>query len=170
MTHAERFDPSSSYSHHQGKVRVIAGMAAAARIRRTGEAPKKAQAGVHKKLTASQASELAGELKQVTAVLEDYKAQDIVVIPLAGQASFADYLVIASGTSSRHVSSMGQGLLGKLGKAAVLGVEGLQDGEWVCVDMGNIVIHIFVPEKRVLYNLEKLWSHVFTPAENEGTP
>lgn len=107
----------------------------------------------------------ADEVERVCAILEDGKAHDIVVIPLAGQAGFADYLIIASGTSTRHVSSMGQAVQDKLGKEHVFGLEGLQDGEWVCADLGGIVVHIFLPEKRALYNLEKLWSHVFTPAE-----
>lgn len=109
------------------------------------------------------------EVRQVAAILEDYKAVDITVISLAGQASFADYIVIASGTSSRHVSSMGRALQDKLGKASFLGLEGLDDGEWVCADMGGIVVHLFLPEKRVLYNLEKLWSFAFTPAADPLT-
>jgi ribosome-associated protein len=140
-------------------------MQSASRLRRTPESPAKAQAKVTRPATGA-ASSLAAELRQVTAILEDYKAQDIVVIPLAGQASFADYLVIASGTSTRHVSSMGQALQSKLGKKEFLGLEGLSDGEWVCADMGNIVIHIFIPEKRVLYNLEKLWSYAFPEPED----
>ncbi len=133
---------------------------AAARVRRTGEAPKAARNG---------SDTLADELKRVLAVLDDQKAQQVTVIPLAGQASFADYLVIATGTSTRHVSSIGLGLRDKLGSKAFLGLEGLQDGEWVCADMGGIVVHIFVPEKRALYNLEKLWSHVFTEPPADTT-
>lgn len=104
------------------------------------------------------------EVERIRAILDDAKAHDVTVIPLAGQASFADYLVIATGTSTRHVSSMGRALQEKVGKQHIFGLEGLEDGEWVCADLGGIVVHIFVPEKRALYNLEKLWSHVFTPA------
>lgn len=129
-------------------------------MRRTGEALKARSGG----------DSLADELKRVTAILDDQKAQQVTVIPLAGQASFADYLVIATGTSTRHVSSIGLALREKLGSKAVLGLEGLQDGEWVCADLGGIVVHVFVPEKRALYNLEKLWSHVFTePAPDTTT-
>lgn len=109
------------------------------------------------------------ELRQVQAVLEDYKAIDLTVIALAGQASFADYLVIATGTSTRHVASMGRALQDKLGKASFLGLEGLDDGEWVCADLGGIVVHLFLREKRVLYNLEKLWSFAFAPAKDPLT-
>lgn len=159
--HAERFFHFPVYPFIQGKVAVIAAQTAAARVRRTGEAPKAGR----------NTSDTPGdELKRVVAVLEDHKAQNVTVIPLAGQASFADYLVIATGTSTRHVSSMGLALREKLGNKAILGLEGLQDGEWVCADMGGIVVHIFVPEKRALYNLEKLWSHVFTePAADTTT-
>ncbi|RYG61529.1 MAG: ribosome silencing factor [Alphaproteobacteria bacterium] len=160
MVHAERnFHFPVLYSI-QGKVMVIAAPTAATRMRRTGEASKTAQ-----KVNDS----MADDLKRVTAILEDYKAQNIVVIPLAGQASFADHLVIASGTSTRHVSSMGQALREKIGASAFLGLEGMQDGEWVCADMGGIVVHLFVPEKRSVYNLEKLWSHVFTEPPADTT-
>jgi ribosome-associated protein len=134
---------------------------AAAPVRRTEDKPKATSAKGRKPANPMPAD----ELKQVTAVLDDYKAQNVTVIPLAGQASFADYLVIATGTSTRHVSSMGSALQDKLGKATVLSLEGMVEGEWVCADLGNIVVHLFVPEKRALYNLEKLWSHVFTEAE-----
>lgn len=133
-------------------------MQSASRMRRTEETPKAASKRPAKPAAPSG---LAAELKQVTSILEDYKAQQLTVIPLAGQASFADYLVIATGTSTRHVTSMGAALRDKIGKQHFLGLEGMQDGEWVCADLGAIVIHLFVPEKRVLYNLEKLWSYAF---------
>lgn len=141
-------------------------------MRRTGGAPagRKAgtQTGVPKPArTRETAAAAPSELDRVKAVLDDMKADKLVVIPLAGQASFADYLVIASGTSTRHVSSMGRALDEKLGKA-ILSMEGLSDGEWVCADLGDIVVHLFVPEKRAVYNLEKLWSHVFEPLPEAG--
>lgn len=166
MTHAERIALFPVLSPTQGKVGVIAAHTSAARVRRTGEASKSGQGS---QTSAPTGESTQDELKRVTAILEDYKAQSLVVIPLAGQASFADYLVIASGTSTRHVSSMGQALQEKMGRKSILHIEGLSEGEWVCADMGNIVIHLFVPEKRALYNLEKLWSHVFTDAPAEPT-
>lgn len=100
-------------------------------------------------------------------VLEDYKAQDIVIIPLKGRATFADALVIASGTSSRHVSSMADAIDGALREHhhAPLGMEGQEAAEWVCVDAGDIVVHLFQPDARQHYNLEKLWSF---PADKEA--
>ncbi|MBI1309039.1 MAG: ribosome silencing factor [Proteobacteria bacterium] len=104
--------------------------------------------------------ELEARLKRVVGVLEDYKAQDVVVIPLAGKTSIADFMVVATGTSSRHVASMGQALEKTL-KGDLRGIEGLQEGSWVCADLGDVVAHVFTADKRALYNLEKLWSHVF---------
>lgn len=120
------------------------------------------------KKAAAQTGEISLEmiLKQVVDILDDHKAQDVVVIPLAGKASFADYLVIASGGSTRHVASMGSALDERMG-SEVLGVEGMKEAEWVCVDMGAVVVHLFVPEKRSLYNLEKLWSHNFDAVDEE---
>lgn len=109
-------------------------------------------------------SSLEQVLKRAVGVLEDYKAVDVVVIPLAGKAGFADFLVIASGTSTRHVASMGQALKTKLSDE-VLGMEGLSEGDWVCADIGGVVVHVFTAEKRALYNLEKLWSHTFEVIE-----
>lgn len=103
--------------------------------------------------------------KLILATLEDYKAQDIVVIPLKGRAAFADALVIATGTSSRHVAGMADGLDDALraNHHPPIGMEGQDVSEWVCVDAGDIVIHLFQPETRQHYNLEKLWSF---PAED----
>lgn len=146
----------------QGKARPIAAMSVAARTRPPKSAPDKAKTG---NLTV--AAETNALKDAVIAVLEDYKADNIVVLPLAGQASFADFMIVASGTSTRHVASMGGALDDRLGPH-VLGMEGRHEGEWVCVDMGAVVVHLFLPEKRGLYNLEKLWSHVFeAPADSD---
>lgn len=117
-----------------------------------------------KKAVASHNHVLEDLVKRAIAVLEDYKALDVVVLPLAGKADFADFMIIASGTSTRHVASIGQALRENL-KHDLLGVEGVREGEWVCADTGSVVVHVFLPEKRALYNLEKLWSYSFTPAE-----
>lgn len=140
----------------EGKAPHIAAMSIGARMRSPQDAPKKAQ-GNSKTVAADEVTALKDA---VVAVLEDYKAVDITVLTLAGQASFADYMIVASGTSTRHVASMGGAIDDRLGKE-VLGMEGRHEGEWVCVDMGAVVVHLFLPEKRTLYNLEKLWSHVF---------
>ena len=137
-------------------------------MRRTPEAPAKGRKTTSApKAPPAPPAESVTETERIRTVLEDAKGQNIICIPLAGQASFADYLIIASGTSTRHVAAMGRRLQEDLGKL-VLHTAGLNDAEWVCLDMGNIVIHLFVPEKRVLYNLEKLWSFAFTESSTEA--
>lgn len=143
----------------QGKVPPIATSAVAARVRGS----KSPASGKEAKSAATHGDgplETQKLLHSVCDVLEDMKAVDITVIPLKDMATFADFLVVTSGTSTRHVASIGQALEKTLGKH-IRSVEGLREGEWVCADLSDIVVHIFVPEKRVLYNLEKLWSNVF---------
>jgi|TARA_B100000676_G_C17487813_1_gene536690 ribosome-associated protein len=93
--------------------------------------------------------------------LEDDKAGDIVVIDLSGKSSIADYMVIASGQSTRQVGAMTDHLLEMFRKNGLRGakVEGRSRSDWVLVDSGDIVIHLFRPEVREFYKLEKLWSH-----------
>jgi ribosome-associated protein len=99
-------------------------------------------------------------LGDVLAQLEDAKAEDIVTLDLEGKASIADRLVIASGRSNRHVGAIAEQLVQKLKDAGHrnLRVEGLPHADWVLVDAGDVVVHIFRPEVRSFYNLEKLWS------------
>jgi ribosome-associated protein len=92
--------------------------------------------------------------------LEDYKAQDIVVLDIAKHSGFTDDMVIVTGTSTRHIASIAEALI-EHHKSHIMGQEGVGT-EWVCTDMGGIVVHIFTGDKRALYNLEKLWSYSFT--------
>ncbi|RFF32593.1 ribosome silencing factor [Wenzhouxiangella sediminis] len=94
------------------------------------------------------------------AVLEDAKAQDIQVIDLSERSSFADYMVIASGTSSRQVKAMADRLVQRAKARGIkpLGVEGAEDAEWVLVDLADVIVHVMQPRTRAFYNLEKLWS------------
>lgn len=94
------------------------------------------------------------------AVLEDAKAQDIQVIDLSERSSFADYMVIASGTSSRQVKSMAERLVQRAKARGLqpLGVEGADGAEWVLVDLADVIVHVMQPQTRAFYNLEKLWS------------
>lgn len=92
--------------------------------------------------------------------LDSKKAQDIVSIDLQGKSSIADYLVIASGTSQRQVASMAQLLKEELKKKGLknINIEGLTQCDWVLLDAGDVIVHIFRPEIRAFYNLEKMWS------------
>jgi ribosome-associated protein len=96
----------------------------------------------------------------VLASLEDDKAEDILAIDIRGKSSFADMLVVASGRSARHVGALADHVLRKLKDAGVkdVRVEGLPQADWVLVDAGDVVIHLFRPEVRAFYNIEKIWS------------
>lgn len=84
----------------------------------------------------------------------------MVSIDLAGKSSIADHMVVASGSSSRHVGSMTDHLREKLKASGVKGisVEGMENCDWVLIDSGDVIIHLFRPEVREFYNIEKLWS------------
>jgi ribosome-associated protein len=91
--------------------------------------------------------------------LEDDKAEDIVSIDIRGKSSLADVLVVASGRSARHVGALADHVMRKLKEFGVkeVKVEGLPQGDWVLVDAGDIVVHLFRPEVRSFYNIEKIW-------------
>lgn len=92
--------------------------------------------------------------------MDDDKAQDIVVIELSGKSDIADYLVVASGTSSRQVAAMAEHLRTKLKHSGIgqVPTEGMNKGDWVLVDGGDVIVHLFRPEVRQFYNIEKMWS------------
>ena len=94
------------------------------------------------------------------------KAQDIVSIDLKDKSSIADFMIIASGTSSRHIQSLSEQVLEKFKDNGVIGskIEGKDSGEWKLVDVIDLIVHIFHPEKRKFYELEKMWSE-FIPKE-----
>ncbi|MEZ5589984.1 MAG: ribosome silencing factor [Gammaproteobacteria bacterium] len=95
----------------------------------------------------------------VVTALEDIKGQDIKVMDVSGVSSFTDIMVIASGSSTRQVKALADKVADECKKAGVrpLGVEGDREAEWVLVDLGDIVVHVMLPEIRDFYNLEKLW-------------
>jgi ribosome-associated protein len=106
---------------------------------------------------------LAGSAELLTIVLNilsDGKAEDIQSIDLVGKTTIADTMVIASGRSQRHVSALADQLLQKLKQDGIKGVrvEGLPLCDWVLIDAGDVVVHIFRPEVRQFYNLEKMWT------------
>lgn len=92
--------------------------------------------------------------------LEDDQAQELVSIPLAGKSSIADYMVIASGRSTRQVAAMAQKLAEKVKQAGFgpVRLEGLPAADWVLLDAGDVVVHLFRPEVRSFYNLERMWA------------
>ena len=93
-------------------------------------------------------------------ILDDNKAQNIISIDLKNKSYIADYMVIASGTSSRHLQALSEILVSQLKKLGInnCNIEGKDSNDWKLVDTQDVIIHIFHPEKREFYNLEKMWS------------
>ena len=120
----------------------------------TGEASKTIHAVRHADMTDHALHDL------VLSQLDDDQAQDVVSIPLEGKSSIADFMVIASGRSSRQVAAMAQKLGERVkqeGHGSVR-IEGLPQADWVLIDAGDVVVHLFRPEVRSFYNLERMWS------------
>jgi ribosome-associated protein len=99
-------------------------------------------------------------LRQVHLAMEDLKAKDVIEIDVRGKTSVCDYMVIASGTSTRHVKSIADEAVRKVKDLGVmpLGVEGEREAEWVLVDLGDVVVHVMLPRVREYYALERLWT------------
>lgn len=96
----------------------------------------------------------------VLSSLEDDKAEEILAIDIRGKSSFADMLIVASGRSARHVGALADHVMRKLKEAGVkdVRIEGLPQADWVLVDAGDVVVHLFRPEVRAFYNIEKIWT------------
>ncbi len=96
----------------------------------------------------------------VLARLDDMKAEDTTTIDLRNKSSIADYMVVTSGRSNRHVGSVADRVLEDLDKAGLDGlrVEGMPHCDWVLIDSGDVIVHVFRPEVRDFYNLEKMWT------------
>ncbi len=106
-------------------------------------------------------NEKQDEITVIKNSLEDMKADDVVVIDLKGKTSIASYMVVASGTSNRHVASIAQKIEENLKKNGyVCSVEGEEKADWVLIDAFDVIVHIFRPEVREFYNLEKMWQSV----------
>lgn len=117
--------------------------------------------------TASRELSAAAALQAVLTSLEDSKAEDLISIDLTGKSALADAMVIASGRSNRHVAAIAERLVTDLKQAGGkdLRVEGLQSADWVLVDTGDVIVHLFRPEVRTFYNLEKMWRNEESAAE-----
>jgi ribosome-associated protein len=102
--------------------------------------------------------------------LDDDQAQEVISIPLAGKSSIADHIVIASGRSSRQVASIAQKIAERVKQATghISRIEGLPVADWVLVDAGDVIVHVFRPEVRSFYNLERMWGFVDAPPAGEA--
>jgi ribosome-associated protein len=109
-------------------------------------------------------------LKTVHDAVEELKAKDVVEIDVRGKSSVCDFMVVASGTSTRHVKSIADEVVKFAKKLDVqpLGVEGEREAEWVLVDLGDVVVHVMLPRVREFYALERLWTVGDQPPEYVG--
>tara|TARA_Y100001956_G_scaffold65130_1_gene65988 strand:+ start:291 stop:773 length:483 start_codon:yes stop_codon:yes gene_type:complete len=109
-------------------------------------------------------------LAHILSTLEDEKAEDIEQIDLRGKTSIGDYMVVCSGRSSRQVSAISEKLVDRLkqdlGRASR--VEGKATGDWVLIDTGDIIVHVFRPEVREFYQMEKMWRDGISPDKPQG--
>jgi ribosome-associated protein len=110
-------------------------------------------------------------LARVLASLEDDKAENVVQIDLRGRSDVADWMVIASGRSTRQVAAMSEKLADRLKQDFGMGVkmEGKEVGDWVLIDTGDVIVHIFRPEVREFYQLEKMWMPIGQAPGGVGT-
>ena len=106
--------------------------------------------------------------KWIHQTLEDMKAIDIQSFEVSQLTDVTDYMILVSGTSSRHIAALANNVLAEATKVGVKarGVEGQQSGEWILIDLVDVVIHVMVPQAREFYDIERLWSIEFAPEEN----
>lgn len=97
--------------------------------------------------------------KMALEALDNLKAEKVVLLDVRAQSSFTDYMIFASGSSRRHVSAIAESVVeaAKVADSPAIGIEGEDIGEWILVDLGDVVIHIMLPDVRLYYDLEKLW-------------
>ena len=110
--------------------------------------------------------------KLVMQSLDDDQAVEVVTIPLAGKSSIADHMVIASGRSSRQVASMATKLADKIKQqfGRIVRIEGLPVADWVLIDADDVIVHVFRPEVRTFYNLERMWAFGDEAAPQAASP
>jgi ribosome-associated protein len=99
-------------------------------------------------------------LKMILSRLEDMKAEETVTIDLRGKSAFSDYMIVTSGRANRHVGAIAENVAKGLKETGIksIHIEGLPNCDWVLIDSGDVVVHVFRPEVREFYNLERLWT------------
>jgi ribosome-associated protein len=126
--------------------------------------PKTAKSSTRKTSTKAQASTAPSDadttLNLILSRLDDMKAEETVTIDLRGKSSFSDYMVVTTGRVNRHVGAIAENVTKGLKETGIKGihVEGLPNCDWVLIDSGDVVVHVFRPEVREFYNLERLWT------------
>jgi ribosome-associated protein len=139
------------------------------------EAVKKTdnKTGKSARKTSTQAATLKAQpdadktLSMILSRLDDMKAEETVTIDLRGKSAYSDYMVIATGRSNRHVGSIAENVAKGLKEAGLKAphVEGLPNCDWVLIDSGDVIVHVFRPEVREFYNLERMWTQGPNPAK-----
>ena len=129
------------------------------KAKKTAAEPKAARALKPRAAKSTKKAAKSSLKKIVVDALADMKALDVKVLDVRGLADFADSMVIASGTSDRHVRSVAQNVVAKAKEAGFRphGLEGEQDGDWVLIDLSEMIVHVMLPRVREFYGLEKLW-------------
>jgi ribosome-associated protein len=125
--------------------------------RRQKLTPQPSRAAAQTSAASPAGSELA---RQILECLDEHKAEDLVSIDLKGKSSLADMMIIASGRSDRHVGAIAEHVVERLKELGLKGVhvEGLPKCDWVLIDAGDVIVHLFRPEVRAFYRLERLWT------------
>ncbi len=138
-------------------------------IRSTAEGARKSASPAK---SAAKVPDSAPLLAAIVTWLDDAKAEDIVTIPLEGKSSLGDYMVVATGRSDRHVGAIADQLQSKIKEFGTsrVRIEGQPACDWVLVDTGDIIIHVFRPEVREFYNLEKMWKAEIPPDASQADP
>ena len=116
-------------------------------------------AAIVAKAPAAAQNEAENILKRILDRLDDMKAEDTVSIDLRGKSSIADYMVVTTGRVNRHVGAIAENVVKDLGEIGLKGlhVEGLPNCDWVLIDTGDVIVHVFRPEVRSFYSIEKMW-------------
>jgi ribosome-associated protein len=106
-------------------------------------------------------------LKLILSRLDDMKAEETITIDLRGKSAFSDYMIVTTGRSNRHVGAAAENVVKALKEAGVgsVHVEGLTNCDWVLIDSGDVIVHVFRPEVREFYNLERLWTQGPSPVK-----
>jgi ribosome silencing factor RsfS/YbeB/iojap len=156
---AARKTPASKAAAPRAPRKAANGAAAATKTRTAAGKPPATMASTRRKV-ARVATPEARLRKLVIDALEDLKARDVQEIDVRGKSSVTDLLVVASGTSSRHVKSIADEVVRKAKQAGTppIGVEGQREAEWVLVDLGDVIVHVMLPRTREFYGLERLWT------------
>jgi ribosome-associated protein len=115
----------------------------------------------------SQALAAEQTLKLILSRLDDMKAEETVTIDLRGKSAFSDYMIVTSGRANRHVGAIAENVAKGLKENGIKGIhiEGLPNCDWVLIDSGDVIVHVFRPEVREFYNLERMWTQSPAPAK-----